>query len=48
MDGQPDEDGWITVTRHGRKKVTPRTEAINQKAIAKEKKKKKERVTKVI
>jgi len=36
MDGVPDEDGWITVTKHGRNKGIPRTEAHEKRTLAKE------------
>lgn len=41
MDGVPDEEGWITVTKHGKTPVTPRTDSTNVKLIAKQKKKSK-------
>ncbi|CAD5123370.1 DgyrCDS11727 [Dimorphilus gyrociliatus] len=40
MDGEPDDGGWVTVTRHGKTKGTPRTEAHEKRALLKEKKKK--------
>lgn len=40
-EGVPDDEGWITVTRHNKKnKPTPRTEAMEAKLTDKEKKKK--------
>ncbi|XP_076310269.1 ribosomal RNA-processing protein 7 homolog A [Tachypleus tridentatus] len=39
MEGVPDEEGWITVTKHGKKPVAPRTEMYQKKVLAKEKKK---------
>ncbi|KAM4021710.1 ribosomal RNA-processing protein 7 homolog A isoform 2-T2 [Anomaloglossus baeobatrachus] len=38
-EGVPDEDGWITVTRKGRRPGIARTEAINLRLTEKEKKK---------
>ncbi|XP_039621601.1 ribosomal RNA-processing protein 7 homolog A [Polypterus senegalus] len=38
-DGVPDEEGWIKVTRHGKRPVMPRTQAASQKILAREKKK---------
>ena len=43
-EGVPDEEGWITVTKHGRNKGVPRTEAHEQKILAKEKKKRSQKV----
>ncbi|CAJ0934859.1 unnamed protein product [Ranitomeya imitator] len=37
--GVPDEDGWITVTRKGRRPGIARTEAVNFRLTEKEKKK---------
>lgn len=37
--GVPDEDGWITVTKHGKNKGVPRTEVHEKRALSKEKKK---------
>ncbi|XP_065303658.1 ribosomal RNA-processing protein 7 homolog A [Dermacentor albipictus] len=31
MDGVPDDEGWITVTKYGKRPVIPRTDAVNQK-----------------
>merc|ERR1712038_959369 len=39
MDGVPDEEGWVTVTRHGRNKATPRMEAHQPKTLRNEKRK---------
>uniref|UniRef100_A0A6M2D151 Hipothetical protein n=1 Tax=Rhipicephalus microplus TaxID=6941 RepID=A0A6M2D151_RHIMP len=39
MDGVPDEDGWITVTKYGKRPVIPRTDAVSQKISSAEKKK---------
>ena len=39
--GQPDEEGWITVGRGGRKPAAPR---IDKKAIEEQQKKKKKKV----
>ncbi|XP_042201948.1 ribosomal RNA-processing protein 7 homolog A [Callorhinchus milii] len=36
-DGVPDEDGWVKVTRRGRRPGIPRTEASNLRAAQKEK-----------
>ncbi|KAM3915754.1 ribosomal RNA-processing protein 7 homolog A [Leptodactylus fuscus] len=38
-EGVPDEDGWITVTRKGRRPGVARTEAVNVRLLEKEKKK---------
>ncbi|XP_064629479.1 ribosomal RNA-processing protein 7 homolog A-like isoform X2 [Lineus longissimus] len=43
MDGVPDEYGWVTVTRQGKNKGIPRTEAAEKKILAKEKKMRKEK-----
>ncbi|XP_078620789.1 ribosomal RNA-processing protein 7 homolog A-like [Branchiostoma floridae x Branchiostoma japonicum] len=40
---EPDEEGWITVTRHGRTPGAPRTEAMEKKALKREKKKRSRR-----
>ncbi|KAL3876926.1 hypothetical protein ACJMK2_034707 [Sinanodonta woodiana] len=42
-EGVPDEEGWVTVTRLGKKKGIPRTEAFDKKGKEKERKKRKER-----
>ncbi|CAN7983916.1 unnamed protein product [Ixodes hexagonus] len=39
MDGVPDEEGWITVTKYGKRPVIPRTDAVSRKINAAEKKK---------
>uniref|UniRef100_A0A0C9SA57 Hipothetical protein n=1 Tax=Amblyomma americanum TaxID=6943 RepID=A0A0C9SA57_AMBAM len=39
MEGVPDEEGWITVTKHGKRPVIPRSDAVNQKIASAEKKK---------
>ena len=44
MENVVDEDGWITVTKHGRNKGVPRTEAQEQKVSRKEKRKRKQKV----
>ncbi len=44
MENTPDEDGWVTVTRHGRNKGVPRTEAQEAKITKKEKRKRKQKV----
>ncbi|XP_077195423.1 ribosomal RNA-processing protein 7 homolog A [Paroedura picta] len=36
-DGVPDEDGWVKVTRKGRRPGLPRTEAANLRALEREK-----------
>ncbi|XP_054844948.1 ribosomal RNA-processing protein 7 homolog A [Eublepharis macularius] len=38
-DGIPDEDGWVKVTRKGRRPGLPRTEAVNLRALEREKRK---------
>ncbi|XP_061495328.1 ribosomal RNA-processing protein 7 homolog A isoform X2 [Rhineura floridana] len=38
-DGLPDEEGWVKVTRKGRKPGLPRTEAANMRALEREKRK---------
>lgn len=48
MNAEPDEDGWVTVTSHGKKKGAPRTEIRQKKVTAKQKKKNKEKVVHVI
>ncbi|XP_064594855.1 ribosomal RNA-processing protein 7 homolog A-like [Liolophura sinensis] len=42
-EGVPDEDGWVTVTRHGKNKGAPRTEVHEKRINVKEKKKRKEK-----
>ena len=44
MENVVDEDGWITVTKHGRNKGVPRTEAQEQKVTRKERRKRKQKV----
>lgn len=39
MEGIPDEEGWIKVTKYGKKPVTPRTDAFAKKVRVAEKKK---------
>ncbi|XP_077484750.1 ribosomal RNA-processing protein 7 homolog A-like [Amblyomma americanum] len=39
MEGVPDEEGWITVTKYGKRPVIPRSDAVNQKIASAEKKK---------
>ncbi|KAK3090845.1 hypothetical protein FSP39_015129, partial [Pinctada imbricata] len=43
MEGVPDDDGWITVTRHGKNKGLPRSENMEKKVTAKERRKKKQK-----
>ncbi|XP_042323706.1 ribosomal RNA-processing protein 7 homolog A isoform X2 [Sceloporus undulatus] len=38
-DGVPDEEGWVKVTRKGRRPGLPRTEAANLRALEREKRK---------
>ncbi|XP_007523504.1 ribosomal RNA-processing protein 7 homolog A [Erinaceus europaeus] len=38
-EGVPDEEGWVKVTRRGRRAVLPRTEAANLRVLEKEKRK---------
>ncbi|KAL8221811.1 UNVERIFIED_CONTAM: Ribosomal RNA-processing protein 7 A [Gekko kuhli] len=38
-DGVPDEEGWVKVTRRGRRPGIPRTEAANLRALEREKRK---------
>lgn len=44
MDGVPDDEGWITVTRVGKNKGAPRTEAEENRVTIKDRKKRKEKV----
>ena len=44
MENVGDEDGWITITKYGRNKGVPRTEAQEQKITRKEKRKRKQKV----
>lgn len=43
MDGVPDEEGWVTVTRVGKNKGAPRTEAEKKRVTLKDRKKRKEK-----
>ncbi|KAM4881937.1 ribosomal RNA-processing protein 7 homolog A [Thomomys bottae] len=38
-DGVPDEEGWVTVTRRGRRPALPRTEAASLRVLEREKRK---------
>lgn len=38
-DGVPDEEGWVKVTRRGRRPVLPRTEAASLRVLEREKRK---------
>ncbi|XP_055519018.1 ribosomal RNA-processing protein 7 homolog A [Leucoraja erinacea] len=42
-DGVPDEEGWVKVTRKGRRPGVPRTEARNLQAVQREKRKRQQR-----
>ncbi|KAI0211271.1 Ribosomal RNA-processing-like protein 7A [Lamellibrachia satsuma] len=42
-EGVPDEEGWVTVTRYGKSKGVPRTEAHEKRLSKKEKKKRTEK-----
>jgi len=44
-EGVPDDEGWVTVTRYGKSKGAPRTEAHEKRLSKKEKKKRKEKVS---
>ena len=44
VEGVPDEEGWVTVTRYGKSKGVPRTEAHEKRLSKKEKKKRTEKV----
>ena len=44
MEGVPDDDGWIKVTKEGRHKAAPRKEVVMKQAELKEKKRRKEKV----
>lgn len=48
QEGQPDDDGWITVGKHGKNKGIPRTEAHEKRALSRERKRKKEKVGKIL
>ncbi|XP_025104636.1 ribosomal RNA-processing protein 7 homolog A-like [Pomacea canaliculata] len=43
MEGQADDEGWITVTRVGKNKGAPRTEAEAKRVTSKDKKRRKEK-----
>ena len=43
-EGVPDDEGWITVTRHGKNKGAPRTEAMESRVTTKDKRKRKRKV----
>ncbi|XP_022305800.2 ribosomal RNA-processing protein 7 homolog A-like [Crassostrea virginica] len=43
QEGVPDEDGWVTVTRHGKNKGAPRTETMEKKVTSKDKKRQAEK-----
>ncbi|XP_033737214.1 ribosomal RNA-processing protein 7 homolog A-like [Pecten maximus] len=43
MEGVPDDDGWVTVTRHGKNKGVPWKESQEKKVTAREKKKRKDK-----
>ncbi|KAL4241082.1 Ribosomal RNA-processing protein 7 A [Mactra antiquata] len=43
MDGVADEDGWVTVTRYGKNKAAPRTEAHEKALTKKERKRRKDK-----
>lgn len=45
QEGVPDEDGWVTVTRHGKNKGAPRTETMEKKVTSKNRKKQAEKVS---
>ena len=47
MDGKPDEDGWVTVTRVGKNKGAPRTEAQANRVTKRERKRRKDKVNTV-
>ena len=38
-EGVPDEEGWVKVTRRGRRPVLPRTEAASLRVLEREKRK---------
>ncbi|XP_013389988.1 ribosomal RNA-processing protein 7 homolog A [Lingula anatina] len=42
-EGVPDDEGWVTVTRHSKNKGVPRTEAQEKRVTQREKKKRKEK-----
>lgn len=41
LEGVPDEEGWIKVTSHGKRKLTPNSDVADKKLFAKEEKKRK-------
>lgn len=43
-EGVPDEEGWVTVTKYGKNKGAPRTEAHEKALNRKEKKRRKDKV----
>ncbi|XP_048755799.2 ribosomal RNA-processing protein 7 homolog A-like [Ostrea edulis] len=43
QEGMPDEEGWVKVTRHGKNKGAPRTETMERKVTAKDKRKQTEK-----
>lgn len=43
-EGVPDEEGWVTVTKYGKNKGAPRTEAHEKALTRKEKKRRKDKV----
>ncbi|XP_021379438.1 ribosomal RNA-processing protein 7 homolog A-like isoform X2 [Mizuhopecten yessoensis] len=43
MEGVPDDEGWVTVTRHGKNKGVPWKESQEKKVTAREKKKRKDK-----
>ena len=45
LDGVPDDEGWVTVTRHSKHKGMTRTESHERRALAKEKRKRKNTVS---
>ena len=45
MEGVADEDGWVTVSRHGKSKTAALTEGQQQRVTAKDRKKRKEKVS---
>lgn len=44
IEGVPDEEGWVTVTKYGKNKGAPRTEAHEKALTKKEKKRRKDKV----
>jgi len=43
-DGMPDEEGWVTVSKYGKNKGIPRTEAHERALTKKEKRRRKDKV----